>query len=69
MSKVRTAVVGVGSMGKWHADKFAALPDSDLVAVVDSDAERCQAVADEQRYSRPCRETDYLDHGAVAQSR
>ncbi len=47
MSKVRTAVVGVGSMGKWHADKFAALPDSDLVAVVDSDAERCQAVADE----------------------
>lgn len=34
-------------MGRWHAQKFAALPQSELVAVVDADAERCQAVADE----------------------
>ena len=47
MAKVRTAVVGVGHQGKWHAEKFAALEDSDLVAVVDSDADRCGSLAEE----------------------
>ena len=45
--KIRTAVIGVGHQGRWHADKFAALPRSELVAVVDPDAERCRAVAAE----------------------
>ncbi len=47
MTAVRTAVIGVGSMGRWHAQKFAALPESDLVAVVDNDLKRAEAVADE----------------------
>lgn len=47
MKKIRTAVIGVGHQGRWHADKFAALPQSDLVAVVDPDTERCRAVAAE----------------------
>ncbi len=47
MTTLRTAVIGVGSMGRWHADKYAALPDSDLVAVVDTDADRVAAVAAE----------------------
>jgi predicted dehydrogenase len=34
-------------MGRWHADKYAALAESELVAVVDADADRAQAVADE----------------------
>jgi predicted dehydrogenase len=42
---VRTAVVGVGHQGKWHAEKFAALEKSDLVAVVDKDPDRCQILA------------------------
>ncbi len=45
-SRIRTAVVGVGHQGRWHADKFAALEQSKLVAVVDSDAARCREVAD-----------------------
>ena len=47
MDKVRTAVVGVGHQGKWHAEKFAALADSHLVAVVDKDADRCKILAAE----------------------
>lgn len=47
MNKLRTAVVGVGHQGKWHAEKFAALENSDLVAVVDKDADRCRTLAAE----------------------
>jgi predicted dehydrogenase len=55
MGTVRTAVIGVGYLGRFHAQKYAALPGSELVAVVDADAgtrERvalecgCRAVAD-----------------------
>jgi predicted dehydrogenase len=47
LHKVRTAVVGVGHQGKWHAEKFVALENSDLVAVVDKDANRCKVLAAE----------------------
>ena len=36
MSKIRSAVVGVGYLGKFHADKYAQLPDAELVAVCDA---------------------------------
>jgi predicted dehydrogenase len=45
MKTIRTAVVGVGHQGRWHAEKFAALEASHLVAVVDADTERCGSVA------------------------
>jgi predicted dehydrogenase len=45
--KLRAAVVGVGYLGRFHALKYAAHPDVDLVAVVDVDADRCRAVATE----------------------
>jgi predicted dehydrogenase len=35
MEKLRTAVIGTGYLGRFHAEKFAALPESELVAVVD----------------------------------
>ena len=38
MSTFRTAVIGVGHQGRWHADKFALLPECELVAVVDASA-------------------------------
>ncbi|OGO93468.1 MAG: UDP-N-acetyl-D-glucosamine dehydrogenase [Coxiella sp. RIFCSPHIGHO2_12_FULL_44_14] len=41
MSKLKTAVVGVGYLGKFHAEKFAQLPSSHLVAVSDVDHQRC----------------------------
>lgn len=45
MSKLKCAVVGVGYLGKFHAEKYAALPECELVAVVDSNPETAQAVA------------------------
>ncbi|CAL1238974.1 Gfo/Idh/MocA family oxidoreductase [Candidatus Methylocalor cossyra] len=45
MKPLKCAVVGVGYLGKFHAQKYAALPECDLVAVVDSDPEKAQAVA------------------------
>ena len=34
MTKLKAAVIGVGSMGSRHARIYAALPETDLVAVV-----------------------------------
>ncbi len=45
MEKLRTAVVGVGYMGRFHAEKLAACADADLVAVADADAGRAREVA------------------------
>ena len=47
MSRLRTAVVGAGYLGRFHAQKYAAHPDCELIAVVDTDRERAQAVAAE----------------------
>jgi len=47
MSALRAAVVGVGYLGRFHAEKYAAHPGAALVAVVDVDAERARAVAAE----------------------
>ncbi|MEE4376653.1 MAG: Gfo/Idh/MocA family oxidoreductase [Candidatus Competibacteraceae bacterium] len=43
--KVRTAVVGVGYLGTFHAEKYAALPDAELCAVVDTNPDQAAAVA------------------------
>jgi predicted dehydrogenase len=46
MSKIKTAVIGVGYLGKFHADKYADLPNSELIAVVDANEEAVNAVAE-----------------------
>src|SRR4029078_7608087 len=38
--KLRCAVIGVGYMGRFHAEKFAASEAAELVAVIDADASR-----------------------------
>ncbi|MGH7900094.1 MAG: Gfo/Idh/MocA family oxidoreductase [Candidatus Binatia bacterium] len=43
--KLRAAVVGVGYLGRIHAEKYAAEPDVELIAVVDTDRERAREVA------------------------
>ncbi|MRR34002.1 Gfo/Idh/MocA family oxidoreductase [bacterium] len=43
--KIRTAVVGVGYLGVFHAEKYAALPNAELVAVVDLDLARAESLA------------------------
>lgn len=44
---LRTAVVGVGYLGRFHAQKYAQLADSKLVAVADASAETARRVAAE----------------------
>lgn len=46
MNKIKTAVVGVGYLGKFHADKYAELPNSELVAVVDADENAARAIGE-----------------------
>ncbi len=38
MKKIRTAVIGTGYLGKFHAQKYANLDNAELVAVCDVDA-------------------------------
>ncbi|MBI3188568.1 MAG: Gfo/Idh/MocA family oxidoreductase [Gammaproteobacteria bacterium] len=45
MRKIKTAVIGVGYLGKFHADKYAALPNSQLIAVVDPNADTVKTIA------------------------
>jgi predicted dehydrogenase len=47
MKKVRAAVIGVGYLGRFHAQKYAQLEECELIAVVDSRPEPCAAVAAE----------------------
>ena len=47
MSKIRAAVIGVGYLGRFHAQKYAALPACELIAVVDGRDEVRKAVAAE----------------------
>ncbi len=46
MSKIKTAVIGVGYLGKFHADKYANLPNSELIAVVDANEEAARAIGE-----------------------
>ncbi len=45
MTPLRTAVIGVGALGRHHARILAGLPGVQLVGVVDSNQEQCSAVA------------------------
>jgi predicted dehydrogenase len=44
---IRTAVVGVGYLGRFHAQKYASLPGCRLVGVADANPATCAAVAAE----------------------
>ncbi len=46
-ASLRTAVVGVGYLGRFHAQKYAQLPGSRLVAVVDANPEAAAKVGAE----------------------
>jgi predicted dehydrogenase len=43
--KLRAAVIGVGYLGQFHAEKLAALKDVELVGVADADAARARHIA------------------------
>ena len=45
MSEIQTAVIGVGHLGRFHAQKFYQLENSTLAAVADKDFGKAQEVA------------------------
>ena len=45
MNKLKCAVIGVGYLGKFHAEKYATLPNVEFVAVCDTDEKRCREIA------------------------
>jgi len=47
MEKIRVAVIGVGYLGRFHAQKYAQAPGCELVAVVDARADTRDAVGAE----------------------
>ena len=46
-NRIKAAVIGTGYLGRFHAQKYAAMDDVELVAVVDVDEDRARAVAAE----------------------
>ncbi len=47
MSEIRTAVIGVGYLGKFHAQKYSKIKNSKLLAVIDNDINKAQKIAAE----------------------
>ena len=43
--KLRVGVIGTGYLGKFHAEKYAHMPDVELVGVVDTDIVKAEKVA------------------------
>jgi predicted dehydrogenase len=44
---INVAVIGVGYLGRYHAQKYADLPNANLVAVCDVDLNRAKSIAEE----------------------
>ena len=58
MAAIKAGVIGVGYLGKFHAEKYANSPDAELVGVVDTDQDRSREIA--ARYGvQAC--TDFRD--------
>jgi len=45
MKLIRTGVIGTGYLGKFHADKYSELAESELVGIVDTDYEAAQTIS------------------------
>jgi len=68
-TKIRTAVVGAGKMGAIHAKVYSQLPNSELVGIVDVDADRVGPLAEQygcQAFSDCAEVLDKVDAVTVA---
>ncbi len=61
MEKVRVGIVGVGYLGKFHAEKYHSLSDVELVAVVDVIEERVKTQAQRFGAQAYCDYTEIFD--------
>jgi predicted dehydrogenase len=62
---LRAAVIGVGYLGRFHAQKYASLPDVELVGVVDAHPETARRVAKELGVAAFTDYRELLDAGRV----
>jgi predicted dehydrogenase len=62
MKKIRAAVIGVGYLGRFHAQKYTALPDCELVGVVDQNERARTAVAAELNVPAHADYRDLIGH-------
>ena len=61
---LKTAVIGVGYLGRFHAQKHAALADCDLIGVVDANPDQARKVGEElgvSWYTDPAEVLDQVD--------
>ena len=56
MNRLRTAVIGAGYLGRFHAQKLDEIATAELVGICDIDAETGQNLA------RDCNTVYYADH-------
>jgi predicted dehydrogenase len=61
MKKIRTAVIGVGYFGRYHAEKYAGLECAELVGVVDLDRKKAEEVASKFNTEPHTRYEDFFD--------
>jgi len=47
MEKLKTAVIGVGHLGRHHARWYKTIKETELIGVYDTDQEKCKKIADE----------------------
>jgi len=45
MNKVRVGVIGVGYLGQFHAEKYAGIPEVELIGLMDADPVRASQIA------------------------
>ena len=45
MSKVKIAVIGIGYLGEFHAQKYKANKNADLIGIVDINKKRCKEIS------------------------
>lgn len=51
MNRIKTAVIGVGYLGKYHVDKYAAAPYSQLISICDIDTDSTRELS--EKYNIP----------------
>jgi predicted dehydrogenase len=51
MKKIKVGVVGVGHLGKYHVEKYARMPDVELVGIADTHRQRREAISRQYKIS------------------
>jgi predicted dehydrogenase len=59
MKKLKVGVIGVGYLGQFHAEKYAANPEIELVGIVDADPARVEQIAGKLK-TRPFTDPGHL---------